>query len=79
LGDEGEGRGWLEKALAFAEEHGLSKLIFDAEAALKEVSSGLASGTARTVFQDPAPEEVLGVRRGLREMRETQAAVGGLV
>ncbi len=77
LGEEGEGRTWISKALAFAEEHGLSKLIFDAEAALKESASVPAIPTAQPMYQDSPPEEILGVRQGLREMKETLAGVEG--
>jgi tetratricopeptide (TPR) repeat protein len=79
LGDEVEGRAWLSKALGFAEEHGLNKLIFDAETALKESALAQALQTVRPAYQDSTPEEILGVRRGLREMREAQAGVGGSV
>jgi len=63
-------------ALAFAEEHGLNKLIFDAEAALKESASVQTLQTAQPTYQDSTPEEILGVRRGLREMREAQTDTG---
>jgi hypothetical protein len=77
LGEESEAGGWLNKALAFAEEHGLNKLIFDAEAALKEGASVQAMPTVQPTYQDSPPEEILGVRQGLREMRETLAGVEG--
>ena len=75
LGEEEEGRTWISRALAFAEEHGLSKLIFDAESALKESAPVQAIPTAQPMYQDSPPEEILGVRQGLREMRETLAGV----
>ncbi len=75
LGEEAEAGAWLNKALAFAEEHGLNKLIFDAEAALKEKASAQAMPMAQPMYQDSPPEEILGVRQGLREMRETLAGV----
>lgn len=77
LGRRREARSNLEDALAFAEGHGLSKLIFDAEAALEEMES---SGTAAK-SREPSPppeepgEEVERIRRELRGMREALAGV----
>jgi tetratricopeptide (TPR) repeat protein len=79
LGDEREGRKWLNKALAFAAEHSLNKIIFDAEAALEERTPVLAEQPVPPIYGESTPEEVLGVCRGLREMREAQASVGELV
>jgi len=75
LGEEEGARVWLTRALAFAEEHGLNKLIFDSEEALEERPSVPPSPRPEPVFQDSPPEEVLGVRQGLREMREALAGV----
>jgi len=76
LGEEEEARAWLGKALAFAEEYGLNKLIFDSEAALEQRSDVPSSATEKPVFPDSPPEEILGVRQGLREMREALAGAG---
>ncbi len=78
LGEEAEARRWLERSLRLAEAHRLSKLIFDAEEAL---------GAECHDVTDPADtrlplggawdsDSILGVRRGLRELRETE--VGAL-
>ncbi len=76
LGEEVEAGAWLDKALAFAEQHGLNKLLFDIEAALEGSASVQTLQPVRPPYQDSTPEEILGVRRGLREMREAQAGVG---
>ena len=76
LGEEVECGEWLGKALSFAERHGLNKLIFDAEKALKESSSVQAPETTQATNRESVPEEILGVRQGLREMREALAGIG---
>jgi hypothetical protein len=76
LGEEEEGREWLRTALLFAEDHGLNKLIFDAEAALDEEALPTALDTPVPDYEDSPPEEILGVRRGLREMNGAQAVLG---
>ncbi|NNM03461.1 MAG: tetratricopeptide repeat protein, partial [Gemmatimonadetes bacterium] len=73
LGIEGEARTWLMQALAFAEEHGLNKLVFDAEAALE--SSAPAPIVVPTA-QDALSQDLLGVREGLRDLRETLVGAG---
>jgi tetratricopeptide (TPR) repeat protein len=76
LGEEEEARAWLDRALAFAEEHRFNKLIFDAETALRESLSSVSPQASPPYRDEGVPEEILGVRRGLREMREAQAGVG---
>jgi hypothetical protein len=79
LGREEEARYWLERGLAYAEEHGLSKLIFDAEKALQEAPPNPESGTSlESLLQDPWGEEILTVRQGLRELREARAGPAGV-
>jgi tetratricopeptide (TPR) repeat protein len=73
LGEEAEARNWLTRALAFAEENGLSKLIFDAEEALRVTPRAPTETDEHTYPSGSAPEEILGVRQGLREMREALA------
>jgi len=73
-----EAKDWLERALAYAEKHGLSQRIFEAERALGD----LESVPRRTAAGGTSPglevgEEVLQVRAGLREMREALAGAGG--
>ena len=71
LGWEAEAESWLRKALAFAEKHGLGKLIFDAEDALRQSPTPTAESDAGSLLQDPAGEGILGVRKGLQELRKT--------
>ncbi|MGW8266261.1 MAG: hypothetical protein ACWGSQ_07830 [Longimicrobiales bacterium] len=78
LGRTQEARGWLGQALAFAEKHKLSQLIFRAEAALREISSPVVASEAREAPpREDSGSEVLEVRRGLRRMREAVAGAGG--
>lgn len=73
LGREEEARGWLEKALACAEEHGLNKLLFDVEEALAGSGPDLPVADRKSALPNPTPEEILGVRQGLRDLREALA------
>jgi tetratricopeptide (TPR) repeat protein len=73
LGEEEEARHWLKEALAYAENHSLNKLVFDAEAALDEEGLPEALPPTPAQVEKSVPPEILGVRRGLRRMRETQA------
>ena len=82
LGHLEEAESWLARALASAEKHGLSQLIFEAEKAQgqERPPSGHTRpvGLKRLPDLDPSPE-ILEVRRGLQEMRaEVVGAVGAL-
>lgn len=68
-----EGRVWLERARAFASEHGFARVLADAESALGEKGApspdrGRGASTKKT-----APPEI---REGLRAMREEVVGVG---
>jgi tetratricopeptide (TPR) repeat protein len=78
LGRTQEGDAWITRALSFAEEHGLNKLIFDAEAALQPRESG-------EISESWAPQEESGqatsadvqeVHQSLQEMREALVGAG---
>lgn len=74
LGLEGECRKWLEEALAFAEEHGLNKMIFDVERALAgDPPAGPWPQAPDGDSTEPCGAEIYGVRHGLRELREALA------
>jgi hypothetical protein len=76
LGEKREGDKWITSALAFAEEHELNKIIFDAEAALKDRSTAETSEVgARAPSMETSGSDVQEVRQGLREMREAMAGV----
>jgi tetratricopeptide (TPR) repeat protein len=74
LGQEEEGEARLTEALDFAERHSLNWLIFDIEEALEErADGGRTSHPAPGVpVESPGPggAELVGVRQGLRELRE---------
>lgn len=75
LGDLDKARGYLERAVAFAEEHGFSRTLFAAEAALQGLEGRAAQQQARCQQPPPAPREV---RSGLRGMRlSLEVAVPG--
>lgn len=63
LGDVKAARKHLERAVAFAEEHGFSRTLFAAESALEALDA--AGREAKPEAPSPAPE----VSGGLREMR----------
>jgi tetratricopeptide (TPR) repeat protein len=74
LGQEEEGEERLREALAFAERHSLNWLIFDVEEALEKrvdedrtphPTPGVPVGSP-----GPGEAELVGVRQGLRELRE---------
>ena len=67
LGRTDEAGVWLEKARTFSERHGVSKVMFDAEAALERLSEKTAGGDPPDVSP---PEEMPEIRRGLSAMRE---------
>jgi hypothetical protein len=73
LGLDEEAHGWLKKALAFAENHGLGQLIFDAEAALQATEDSRKAVLGGLHEADEPADEILAVRQGLREMREALA------
>lgn len=70
LGRLRDARRWLEDAVAFAEEHRFSQVIFRAERALREVEKGAAA--ARAALRS-ATEEVVEMRAGLQTLREELA------
>jgi len=73
-----EARGWLTRAVAFAEAQGLNQLIFEAEGALREIAE--LQDSDRSWTRSPAFELGSGVqevRMGLRRMRESLAGAGG--
>jgi hypothetical protein len=80
LGRIRRGKECLKKALASAENHGFGKLVFDAENALaaaeRPAPTAGASQESGTVLPRPASEEVLGVCRELKEMREALVGAG---
>jgi tetratricopeptide (TPR) repeat protein len=74
LGDPARARSYLERAVAFAEEHGFGRTLFAAEAAL----SGLTSPAAEKPPATTPPSAPEAVSTGLREMRlRLEVAVPG--
>jgi len=77
LGSEVEGKARLREALEYAEQHSLNWLIFDIEEALEEVpeETGTTSPTPAIPSGSPEPfgQEIVDVRQGLRELRESVA------
>lgn len=71
-----ESRRWLGEALAYAELHGLNKLLFDAEGALTEDRSNDVRPESPWTSPEPYGEEILEVRQGLRALRDTLADAG---
>ena len=68
LGRREEAEAWLSRAVSFAEKHGFSRTLFEAEEALKELRTSVAR-------VDPMPAAPPEVRDGLRAMREAVLAV----
>jgi tetratricopeptide (TPR) repeat protein len=66
LGDPDRARSYLQKAVAFAEEHGFSRTLFKAEAALDALE---ARGRSRAVPGNREPAVREPVRLGLRDLR----------
>jgi tetratricopeptide (TPR) repeat protein len=60
---------WLERAIAFAEEHSFNQLLFDAEAALEALTTHVEERNA------PSPSAPLDVREGVRAMRQGLVSV----
>ena len=78
LGMKKAARQWFAKALAYAEENRLGKMIFDNEEALRLLAEG--GGVGYNTSRPPADrqlEEVAEVRAGIREMREAVMVGGG--
>jgi hypothetical protein len=77
LGRTRSGKKDLQAALRFAETHGLNKLIFDAEEALRQVESSSTPPVSHEPRDPVSPGmAVEEVRQGLREMREGLAGAG---
>lgn len=84
LGREEHAVLWLRRALSYAEDHRLSKLIFDAEAALSEDRSihagagdpGAGDPSLGSRLRNPSGADILNVRQGLRELRRTLVGSG---
>jgi tetratricopeptide (TPR) repeat protein len=77
LGRKKEARRWLTKALAYAEDKHLGRLVFDNEEALGRLTE--RKGGEYTTPRPPTEgrlEEVAEIRVGIREMRE--AVTGGV-
>lgn len=72
LGDLKRARSHLQKAVAFAEEHGFSRTLFKAEAALDALDARGRGGSAPVTSEPPVGEPV---RLGLRDLR-TEVLVG---
>jgi tetratricopeptide (TPR) repeat protein len=70
LGSGEAAREWLERAVAFADEHGFARTLFSAENALRSLAV-----ESRTHF-DGAPVTPQHVREGLRTMRAELTGVG---
>jgi tetratricopeptide (TPR) repeat protein len=74
LGDLARARRYLERAVAFAEEHGFGRTLFAAEAAL----AGLDSRTIKAARRSVPPAAPVEVSSGLKEMRlSLEVAVRG--
>jgi tetratricopeptide (TPR) repeat protein len=71
LGRHEDATAWLERAVAFAESHGFSRVLFRAEAALEAVHAD--DGPATAAARGPAPPEV---REGLRALRRASTLTG---
>jgi tetratricopeptide (TPR) repeat protein len=67
LGEVAQARRYLERAVAFAEEHKFGRTLFEAEAALAKLSAATTEA-ARLSVSPAAPQEV---SSGLRELRLT--------
>jgi catechol 2,3-dioxygenase-like lactoylglutathione lyase family enzyme len=70
LGRIDDAERWLERAVAFADQHGFSRILFRAEAALEALRADRPAVDARGTA---APPEV---RDGLRAMRRAAALSG---
>jgi tetratricopeptide (TPR) repeat protein len=69
LGNLAEARAWLERAAAFAQTHGFSRTLFDAEAALRTLVDDNKEPQAASFSSSTPAAAVLEAREGLREMR----------
>lgn len=77
LGRTREGDKWITRALAFAEEHQLNKLIFDAEAALQPREPADVPGSWADQDSGQATgADVQEIRQSLQEMRKDLAGAG---
>lgn len=70
LGRDTEARAWLERSIAFAQEHGFSRILFESEKALEVLATKTSHGPEPL---SAAPPEV---REGLRAMRRELTGVG---
>ena len=76
LGRSEEARKWLKDAMATAEAHGLNKLLFDIEETLLETETAQLPSATSWTPPEPWGAEIVGVRQGLRDMREALADAG---
>lgn len=77
LGHLDRAREWWEQAVAFAERHGFSRVLFEAESALAQlaktrIAKAATDGRSEPAYSSAPPE----VREGLRAMRDEVAGVG---
>jgi tetratricopeptide (TPR) repeat protein len=72
LGEAEQARRYLERAVAFAEEHKFGRTLFEAEAALSRLSAMAAEATRRSASPS-APREVCSGLRDLRVSLEVAA------
>jgi tetratricopeptide (TPR) repeat protein len=71
LGDIDVARSWLKRAVAFAEEHGYNRVLFQAEDALRRLNAPAVAALGREHTPAAPPE----VREGLRAMRQRLVTV----
>ncbi len=69
LGRLEEARRWLEETLAFAEERGFSRTLFEAEAALGTLDEAAVDAPTTPEHEEPSPFAASDVEEGLRVMR----------
>ena len=73
LGRRDEARSWLERARGFAEAHGFTRVLEDAESALRELGLEEEEPSTADHAVVPAPPEI---REGLRAMRDEVMGMG---
>jgi len=72
LGDAPEAKQWYLRARDLAEEHGLNKILFDTEDALRSLKEA-SPESAEEAIGEPTPDVMFPIRKELSKMREMAA------
>lgn len=73
LGEPDVARRWFERSLRFAEEHGVSRIVIEAEEACQALDERKQDRLLETELPEPTPKTMSELRKPLADLREARA------